>query len=128
LSCTHVPIWKLSGSITNIVTCPSCHHEIPEETTWTGIVRWGRKCLFCGSLLLSAFSPGQLSPPDKGPPIMINVLSPSMYENASPRTVTYSSSELVPDRRSVSHQHWRLSKADFQLSPADKARLRSRRP
>jgi hypothetical protein len=110
--------------------CEQCHREITpgtERTVWDGVKRWVRVCALCVPFAASIMF-GQTSPPDKDPPVMINVLSPSMYENASPRTVTYSSSEFVPDLRSVSHQHWRLSEADFRLSPADKARLRTRKP
>ena len=67
---------------------------------------------------------------DKTPPVMIDVRAPSIYENASPQALTYNSvHRAVMDLPAgVSREHRRLSKADFQLSSADKTRLRFRKP
>ena len=112
------------------MTCSNCHREVAaEKRIWTGIQRWARMCLYCGALLLSTILPGQISPPEKGPPVMIDVRAPSIYGNASAQTITYDSARRTVLRlpAAVNREHWGLSKADFQLSPADKARLRSRK-
>jgi hypothetical protein len=112
------------------VSCDHCHREITpgtERTVLGGVKHWVRVCALCFPFVASIVF-GQTSPPEKAPPVMISVGNPGIYGNASAQTLTNTSARrIVLDlpAAELSRQHWRLSKADFQLSPADKARLRS---
>jgi hypothetical protein len=66
------------------VSCPNCHREVAAESAiWNGVKRWARTCVYCGALLLSTVLPGQLSPPEKTPPLMIYVGAPGIYTNTA---------------------------------------------
>ena len=113
--------------------CANCHHEVAPGTEKTVLDRFKRPvrvCALCALFLTSAVF-GQSSPPEKSPPVMISVDNPGIYGNASAQTLTNTSARrtvLDLPAAEVSRQHWSLAKANFQLSPADKARLRSRKP
>jgi hypothetical protein len=120
--------------------CDRCHRPIQpgtERALWDGLKRRLRVCATCVAFGTSVVF-GQISPPEAPPPVMINVLSPSIYTNTAAGTTLlgpdqYTSVVTVvqpslPLWASLEQQkaHQKLSRESFKLSPADQARLRSR--
>jgi len=77
------PKWSVDSMI-----CPHCHR------VWDGVKSWGRRCLYCGALLLTIISTspalprGPQSQPE--PPDWIYVGAPTVYTNTASVTSTVS--------------------------------------
>jgi hypothetical protein len=133
--------------------CGCCRREIrpgTEQTLWDGVKHWVWVCATCFAFGNSAVF-GQVSPPEAAPPIFIDVRAPSIYSNVSAGTFTNTFTSTgsftgnppgvafvstgpppatinlppwaSPEKRKARHK---LSRKDFNLSPADQARLRKR--
>ena len=126
------------------VTCSNCHHEIApgtERTCLDKLKQCVRVCALCFAFLTSIVF-GQASPTQAPPPLLMTVGSLTVNTNASGHMVgtapfgpgEYKSvATLVPSvppwaSPEQSGAPQKLSRATFELSPADHTRLRSRKP
>jgi len=66
------------------MTCPNCHHQATLDQIWQGV----KRCLYCGVLLLSTFSPGQISPQQQPAPELRYFVPPIIAANTTTTAVT----------------------------------------